>query len=178
MDSFNLIPNEYRQAQVKRRTAIKLVILCSALLALTSMSLSFAERMVQADEQEADELRMKKAVSTREQARMTELTKQKKALEGQALLLSSLRSGAPVTELIQTIDKAAFAGVEQLEPGMAFEAQGPEGQVQRIIIKKVDGDEVTIDGNHPLAGVTLNFAVEIIAVREATQEEIEHGHVH
>lgn len=86
--------------------------------------------------------------------------------------------GVVVPELIQTIDKAAFAGVEQLEPGMAFEAQGSEGQVQRIIIKKVDGDEVTIDGNHPLAGVTLNFAVQIVAVREATQEEIEHGHVH
>lgn len=86
--------------------------------------------------------------------------------------------GVVVPELIQTIDKAAFAGVDSLEPGMAFEAQGTEGQVQRIIIKKVDGDEVTIDGNHPLAGVTLNFAVQIVAVREATPEEIEHGHVH
>lgn len=86
--------------------------------------------------------------------------------------------GAVIPELIQTIDKAAFEGVESLEPGMAFEAQGPEGQVQRIIIKKVEGDDVTIDGNHPLAGVALTFAVQIVAVREATQEEIEHGHVH
>ena len=86
--------------------------------------------------------------------------------------------GVVVPELIQTIDKAAFEGVESLEPGMAFEAQGPDGQVQRIIVKKVEGDEVTVDGNHPLAGVTLNFAVEIVSVREATQEEIDHGHVH
>ena len=86
--------------------------------------------------------------------------------------------GAVIPELVQTIDKAAFAGVDSLEPGMAFEAQGPEGQVQRIIIKKVEGDDVTIDGNHPLAGVALTFAVQIVAVREATQEEIEHGHVH
>lgn len=86
--------------------------------------------------------------------------------------------GARAPELIQTIDKAAFEGVESLEPGMAFEAQGPEGQVQRIIIKKVEGNEVTVDGNHPLAGVSLNFAVEVVSVREATQEEIDHGHVH
>lgn len=86
--------------------------------------------------------------------------------------------GAVIPELIQIIDKAAFQGVDSLEPGMAFEAQGPQGQVQRIIVKKVEGDDVTIDGNHPLAGVALTFAVQIVAVREATQEEIEHGHVH
>ncbi len=86
--------------------------------------------------------------------------------------------GAVIPELIQTIDKAAFQEVESLEPGMAFEAQGPEGQVQRIVVKKVEGNDVTIDGNHPLAGVALTFAVQILAVREATQEEIEHGHVH
>ena len=86
--------------------------------------------------------------------------------------------GEVVPGLIQTIDKAAFEGVETLEPGMAFEAQGPEGQVQRIVIRKVDGNDVTIDGNHPLAGVALNFKVEIVGVREATAEEIEHGHAH
>ena len=86
--------------------------------------------------------------------------------------------GEVVPGLIQTIDKGAFAGVDSLEPGMAFEAQGPEGQVQRIVIKEVEGDNVTIDGNHPLAGVTLNFEVQIVGVREATQDEIEHGHAH
>lgn len=86
--------------------------------------------------------------------------------------------GEVIPELIQIINKAAFQGVEALEVGMAFEAQGPEGQVQRIVVKKVDGEDVTIDGNHPLAGVALNFSVQIVAVREATQEEIEHGHVH
>jgi FKBP-type peptidyl-prolyl cis-trans isomerase SlyD len=45
-------------------------------------------------------------------------------------------------------------------------------------VKKVEGDQVTIDGNHPLAGVALNFDVTITGVREATAEEIEHGHVH
>ena len=81
-------------------------------------------------------------------------------------------------ELIQTVSKDAFQGVESVEAGMAFEAQGPDGQVQRIIVKSVDGDQVTIDGNHPLAGMTLNFDVEIVGIREATEEEIAHGHAH
>ena len=61
---------------------------------------------------------------------------------------------------------------------MSFEAQGPNGEVQRVVIAKVEGDQVTVDGNHPLAGVTLNFDVKIVGVRDATEEEISHGHVH
>ena len=81
-------------------------------------------------------------------------------------------------ELIQTVDIAAFQGVESVEVGMSFEAQAADGSVQHIVIKNVEGEEVTIDANHPLAGVTLNFDVEIVSVREATEEEIDHGHVH
>ena len=86
--------------------------------------------------------------------------------------------GEVVPELIQKVDKAAFEGVETLEPGMAFEAEGPAGEVQRVVITEVEGNEVTVDGNHPLAGVTLNFDVKIVNVRDATEEEIAHGHVH
>jgi FKBP-type peptidyl-prolyl cis-trans isomerase SlyD len=50
--------------------------------------------------------------------------------------------------------------------------------MQRIVVKEVEGDMVTVDANHPLAGVELNFDVNIISVREATEEEIAHGHVH
>jgi FKBP-type peptidyl-prolyl cis-trans isomerase SlyD len=81
-------------------------------------------------------------------------------------------------ELIQTVDKAAFQGVESVEVGMSFEAQASDGSVQHIVVKSIEGEEVTIDANHPLAGVTLNFDVEITSVREATEEEIDHGHVH
>ena len=86
--------------------------------------------------------------------------------------------GEVTLELIQTVDKSAFEGVESIEVGMSFEAQGSDGSVQHIVVKHVEGDEVTVDGNHPLAGVTLNFDIEIITVREATTEEIEHGHAH
>ena len=81
-------------------------------------------------------------------------------------------------ELIQAVDKSAFEGVDSIEAGMAFEAEAPDGTVQRIVVKEVKGDEVTIDANHPLAGFVLTFDVEIVGVREATEEEISHGHVH
>ncbi len=86
--------------------------------------------------------------------------------------------GEKAPELIQTVDRAAFEGVESLQPGMAFEAQGENGQIQRVVIASIEGDQVTVDGNHPLAGVTLNFDVKVASIRDATQEEISHGHVH
>lgn len=81
-------------------------------------------------------------------------------------------------EMIQTVDKAAFQGVDSIEVGMRFEAQDSDGSASHIIVTKVEGDKVTVDGNHPLAGVALNFDIEIVAVREATAEEVDHGHAH
>ena len=81
-------------------------------------------------------------------------------------------------EMIQVVPRAAFQAVDSIEPGMAFQAQGPDGATQQIMVREVDGDNITIDANHPLAGVELNFDVEIVGVREASQEEITHGHVH
>jgi len=86
--------------------------------------------------------------------------------------------GESIPELIQTVPLSAFQDVESVEVGMAFETQSPEGHVQRIVVKEVAGQDVTIDANHPLAGVALNFDVEIIGVREATDDELAHGHVH
>ncbi|MEX0740718.1 MAG: peptidylprolyl isomerase [Pseudohongiella sp.] len=80
-------------------------------------------------------------------------------------------------ELVQTLSKDMFKGVDKVEPGMGFTAQGPQGE-QHIVVTAVDGDQVTIDANHPMAGKTLHFAVEIVSVRDASEEEIEHGHVH
>ncbi|TDG15830.1 peptidylprolyl isomerase [Seongchinamella unica] len=81
-------------------------------------------------------------------------------------------------QLIETVPREAFQGIDQIEPGMAFEAQGSDGQARRIVVREVNGDEIIIDGNHPLAGVELNFDVEVVSVREASEEEIAHGHVH
>lgn len=80
--------------------------------------------------------------------------------------------------LFQVVPREAFQGIDAIEPGMNFQAQGEGGQVQSIVVAKVDGDEITVDANHPLAGVQLHFAVEIVEVRDASDEEIAHGHVH
>lgn len=81
-------------------------------------------------------------------------------------------------DLVQVIDRQAFQGVESVEVGMAFEAQGAEGQVRRIVVKEVNGDQVTVDANHPLAGQALHFDVQVTGVRAASEEELAHGHVH
>jgi FKBP-type peptidyl-prolyl cis-trans isomerase SlyD len=82
-------------------------------------------------------------------------------------------------ELVQTVPSDVFEGVESIEPGMQFQTSKEGGSGgETITVVSVENDEVTIDGNHPLAGETLHFAVDIIEVREATAEELEHGHVH
>jgi FKBP-type peptidyl-prolyl cis-trans isomerase SlyD len=81
-------------------------------------------------------------------------------------------------ELIQAVPRDAFQGVEQIEVGMQFQAQGAGGQVQMVVVKAVDDENVTVDANHPLAGQTLHFEVSIADVRQASEEEIAHGHVH
>ena len=61
---------------------------------------------------------------------------------------------------------------------MDFEAKEPDGTTQQIVVKKVEGDTVTIDTHHPLAGIALNFDIKVLSVREATKEELDHGHAH
>ncbi len=80
-------------------------------------------------------------------------------------------------QMIQQVPLSAFEGVEKLEVGMQFQAQTAQGPVPVRVIA-VEGEEVTIDGNHELAGVRLHFAVSIETVREATEEELAHGHAH
>lgn len=86
--------------------------------------------------------------------------------------------GELIPELIQVVDKAAFQGAESVDAGMMFETQAPDGSAQRIVVRQVEGDEVTIDANHPLAGMHLTFNVDIVDVRAASEEEIAHGHTH
>lgn len=84
--------------------------------------------------------------------------------------------GERVDALMQTVPKSMFNDIE-VEAGMQFRAQ-TDGEEQSVIVLEVTEDEVVVDGNHPLSGLTLNFDVEILDVREATAEEIAHGHVH
>lgn len=79
--------------------------------------------------------------------------------------------------LVQVLPLEMFSGVDKVEAGMRFHADVNNGS-GIITVVKVDGDEVTIDGNHPLAGESLHFDVEVVGVRQATEDELNHGHVH
>ncbi|MCF6344864.1 MAG: peptidylprolyl isomerase [Thiomicrorhabdus sp.] len=85
--------------------------------------------------------------------------------------------GERVEALIQTVPADMFQGVDNLEVGMRFEAQSEQG-MHSVEITAMEGDQVTVDGNHPMAGLELTFEVEVKDVRDATEEEVEHGHAH
>lgn len=79
---------------------------------------------------------------------------------------------------VQQVKREEFPEGTNLEAGMEFMASTPEGKPVPFVIKEVKDDDITIDFNHPLAGKNLNFDIELIDVRNATQDELEHGHVH
>ncbi|TNE80755.1 MAG: peptidylprolyl isomerase [Gammaproteobacteria bacterium] len=79
--------------------------------------------------------------------------------------------------LVQDVPREAFQGIDEVKPGMRFEAQTPSGPVSVVVTAATD-ETVTVDGNHPLAGKDLTFDVKIETVREASEEELAHGHVH
>lgn len=81
--------------------------------------------------------------------------------------------GVRKDNMIQQVPMKAF-GEQKVEQGMQF--QTDKGQT--VTVTEVGADAVTVDGNHPLAGVELNFDVEVLEVRSATDSEMEHGHVH
>jgi FKBP-type peptidyl-prolyl cis-trans isomerase SlyD len=80
-------------------------------------------------------------------------------------------------QLVQQVPRRALQGIPNVRVGMRLQAQTPQGP-RAVVVTRLVGDMVTIDGNHPLAGKNLNFDVEITDVRDATEEELEHGHVH
>ena len=78
---------------------------------------------------------------------------------------------------VQTIPKEMFAEIDDLDVGTQLRASTDDGE-QTVIVVDVQENEITVDGNHPLAGIDLKFDVEILEVRDATEEELAHGHVH
>jgi FKBP-type peptidyl-prolyl cis-trans isomerase SlyD len=85
--------------------------------------------------------------------------------------------GEYYAERVQIIPRSMFEGIDTIELGMMFEADVSDGP-GIVTVTKIEGDDITIDGNHPLAGEDLVFDVEIIEVRPATADELAHGHVH
>ncbi len=81
-------------------------------------------------------------------------------------------------EQIQRVPLSMFPNDVEIKEGMQFEAQSEEGTPVVVTVTAIDAGEVIIDGNHPLAGIQLYFDIEVIQVRDANEEELEHGHVH
>ena len=80
-------------------------------------------------------------------------------------------------DMIQVISRDMFEGIDEIEVGMQFHADVSYGTGVVTVVAIAD-DEITIDGNHPLAGLALTFDVEVLEVRAATEEEASHGHIH
>jgi len=112
------------------------------------------------------------------------LPKLEEHLEGKAIgdslkVVLAPEDGYGVHDTSKVIDvpREMFKDVDEVKPGMRFQARGPHG-VQLLCVVGVEDETVKVDGNHPLAGVTLHFDVTVRDIRPATAEELAHGHVH
>ena len=100
-----------------------------------------------------------------------------KGFKKQVVLQPDDAYGAVVETLKTKVDRSAFPEDLNVEVGMQFRAEVGDQPVI-FAVTKMEGSQVYIDGNHPLAGQVLHFDVEVIEVREASAEEKEHGHAH
>lgn len=80
-------------------------------------------------------------------------------------------------DLVQEVPLSLFEGVDKVDVGMSFQAESDQGP-RTVEVTAVNGDMVSIDANHPLSGMTLQFVGEVVGIRNATEEELQHGHVH
>ena len=90
----------------------------------------------------------------------------------------ALAYGEVDARLIQDIPRTLVANIENLHVGMMLQSRSEDDHLQQLIVDEIGDDTVKLNANHPLAGVTLHFDVTIDSIREATPEEIEHGHAH
>ncbi len=86
--------------------------------------------------------------------------------------------GVHEEDRIQEVPKDMFENTGDIQLGMQFHAEDPNGNTLMVTVSEIKDDMVVIDGNHPLAGKELNFDVKVVDVRNASEEEIAHGHVH
>ena len=108
-----------------------------------------------------------------------------KALEGKhvgenvrVVIPPSEAYGEYEVSLVDEVSRDQFPGIDDIQPGMQFQTTMDDGAPMVINVTAVDDEVIVVDGNHPLAGVTLVFDVDIVAVRQASEDEISHGHVH
>ncbi|MGA8263825.1 MAG: peptidylprolyl isomerase [Ignavibacteriaceae bacterium] len=81
-------------------------------------------------------------------------------------------------EVVRTINRSELPQDVKLDKGMGFLAKSPQGKDVQFFIKEIEDEKITVDFNHPLAGKALHFDLELVNLRDATPEELDHGHVH
>jgi len=81
-------------------------------------------------------------------------------------------------DMTQVVPREMFGAEGDIQVNQQFHAASPDGQEIVVTVKAVDDENITVDGNHPLAGITLHFEVKVVDIRDASDEEIDHGHVH
>lgn len=79
---------------------------------------------------------------------------------------------------VQEVPRANFEGVDDIEPGMQFQSETEDGDIILVTVRDVQPDVIIVDANHPLAGKNLHFDVEVVDIRDASEEELAHGHAH
>ena len=79
---------------------------------------------------------------------------------------------------VESVPRDMFPEDQKIDPGMVFHAEGPNGESITVTVMEITDEFVKIDSNHALAGIELNFDVEVMAIRSATETELEHGHIH
>ena len=85
--------------------------------------------------------------------------------------------GEFLSDLVQQVPLSVFSDEDKPEVGMRFNAQTPKGPLS-VVVTAITDDEAILNGNHPLAGKILNFDVSIVNIRDASPEELSHGHPH
>ena len=85
--------------------------------------------------------------------------------------------GEYMEDALQEVPKSAFQDTP-VQPGMSFNVRTTDGRTIPVTIKEVKEETVVVDFNHPLAGKVLHFWVKVVGLRDATPEELQHGHIH
>lgn len=79
--------------------------------------------------------------------------------------------------LVMTVPRSSFENDMEIKVGMHVETE-TDGEYNQAIVQKIEGDQITLDGNHPLAGKNIIFDLEVLGIRAAKPEELAHGHAH
>tara|TARA_Y100000588_G_C13855842_1_gene753999 strand:- start:16 stop:519 length:504 start_codon:yes stop_codon:yes gene_type:complete len=79
-------------------------------------------------------------------------------------------------ELVEIIERSKFSKDMSFVKGSQFEVSGPDGHPETILVQEVTDSHITLDRNHPMAGKTISFEATVRDVRDATEQELEHGH--